>query len=61
MVKFTVYPTSSHLDKATMLQLMAALLGLACRVTAHGGALNYTVGDTWYPGSVYMSVSTSRS
>jgi hypothetical protein len=26
-------------------------IGIAAHcVSAHGGALNYTVGDTWYPG-----------
>jgi hypothetical protein len=39
-----------------MLRLVAAVLGLLARhVYAHGGALNYTVGDTWYPGSVSMN------
>ncbi|KAF2199913.1 glycoside hydrolase family 61 protein [Delitschia confertaspora ATCC 74209] len=34
-----------------MWQLTTSLLGfLAHRAFAHGGALNYTVGDTWYPG-----------
>ncbi|KAF2789143.1 lytic polysaccharide monooxygenase [Melanomma pulvis-pyrius CBS 109.77] len=34
-----------------MLHILAATLGLlAHRASAHGGAGNYTVGDTWYPG-----------
>jgi len=35
----------------TMWRLLASTaVLLARRVSAHGGALNYTVGDTWYPG-----------
>ncbi|KAI4684965.1 uncharacterized protein J4E88_004408 [Alternaria novae-zelandiae] len=30
--------------------LASTVVLLARRVSAHGGALNYTVGDTWYPG-----------
>ena len=42
---------SSH--TARMWQIVASLIGfLAHHVSAHGGALNYTVGDTWYPGRV---------
>ncbi|KAF2471047.1 glycoside hydrolase family 61 protein [Lindgomyces ingoldianus] len=34
-----------------MQQLLAFIVGcLAQHASAHGGALNYTVGDTWYPG-----------
>lgn len=36
-----------------MWQAIATLLGfLAHSTSAHGGALNYTVGDIWYPGFV---------
>jgi hypothetical protein len=35
--------------------VIATLIGfVAHSVSAHGGALNYTVGDTWYPGSVLL-------
>lgn len=34
-----------------MKRVLASVAGLlAQRVAAHGGCLNYTVGDTWYPG-----------
>ncbi|KAF2268223.1 glycoside hydrolase family 61 protein [Lojkania enalia] len=34
-----------------MWQFLASFLGCLAHLTsAHGGALNYTVGDTWYPG-----------
>ncbi|KAF2730726.1 glycoside hydrolase [Polyplosphaeria fusca] len=35
---------------ATATAAVAAVFLLTSRATAHGGALNYTVGDTWYPG-----------
>lgn len=35
-----------------MWRILALLLAyLAHSTSAHGGALNYTVGETWYPGS----------
>jgi len=34
-----------------MWRLLASTAVLfAWHISAHGGALNYTVGDTWYPG-----------
>ncbi|KAH4066924.1 hypothetical protein HBH50_144850 [Parastagonospora nodorum] len=34
-----------------MWQTVVTIIGIAAHcVSAHGGALNYTVGDTWYPG-----------
>ena len=41
-----------QISKATnMLHFLVPLLTLlAQRTSAHGGALNYTVGDIWYPG-----------
>lgn len=36
---------------ATMLGTLAIVASLLVQhVAAHGGCLNYTVGDTWYPG-----------
>jgi hypothetical protein len=40
-----------------MWQFLASIVGLlAHQASAHGGALNYTVGDTWYPGSVNLVI-----
>ncbi|KAF1936407.1 glycoside hydrolase family 61 protein-like protein [Clathrospora elynae] len=36
-----------------MWNILASIAGfLTHQACAHGGALNYTVGDTWYPGSI---------
>jgi hypothetical protein len=38
-----------------MWRILATVFSLlAHHASAHGGALNYTVGDIWYPGSVLI-------
>jgi hypothetical protein len=38
-----------------MWRILATVFSLiAHHTSAHGGALNYTVGDIWYPGSVFI-------
>lgn len=44
--EFSVYNVASHRHNFTF---------NAHQATAHGGALNYTVEDTWYPGFVLSS------
>jgi hypothetical protein len=39
-----------------MKRMLASVVGLlAHQVVGHGGCLNYTVGDTWYPGYVQLT------
>jgi hypothetical protein len=43
-----------------MWRVLTTILALiAPHALAHGGALNYTVGDTWYPGSVFFPLPRS--
>jgi hypothetical protein len=47
---FQLEPTATYIGYQ-MWQAFAAIVALIAHLTsAHGGALNYTVGDTWYPG-----------